>query len=184
MNYITLRQTIKQNLFTTLDVLKYFPEESESSIKIQLHRFSNRQLIISIKRGLYCFDLSTIDEMQLANMLYLPSYISLESALHYYGMIPDIPQSVTSINYTTTKIIQTKLGLFSYAKVKQGLFFGFKKIGIVTIANKEKALLDYLYIRKITSLKELRIQLNKFDKNKFSQYAGLFPGWIRNISII
>lgn len=189
MKYLELRNKIKLNLFTLVDVLKLFPAESSQLIKFQLSRFAKRKLIFQIKRSLYCFNPGDLDEFELANKLYQPSYISLESALNYYGLIPDIPQTITLVTLTTTKRITNDFGNFSYTKIKPDLFFGFTKIkssrslGFFNLAMKEKALLDYFYSRKIKSILELRLTTGQLDYDTYQKFARGFPSWVRKIKL-
>lgn len=184
MKYLELLDKIQTNVFSFSDLIKYFSEEADSPLKTQLHRFIKKKLVFQIKRGIYCFDPKKIDQFELASFLYQPSYISLESALHYYGMIPDIPQTVTSISPVTTKKIRTKFGNYFYAKIKQDLFFGYENVLSSTfathyqIAKKEKALLDFIYIRKIKSLSNTRLKLDGIDKKTLGRYIKNYPAHI------
>lgn len=181
MKYLELLGKIKTNIFTFSDLVKYFSGETDGPLKTQLHRFIKKKLVFQIKRGIYCFDPKKIDQFELASYLYQPSYISLESALHYYGMIPDIPQTVTSISPVTTKKIRTQFGSYFYSKIKQDLFFGYESVisssssNHYQIAKKEKALLDFIYIRKIKSLAEMRLDLGKIDKKILTRYIKNYP---------
>lgn len=187
MRYLELRENIKSNLFTFLDVIKSFSEENPGLVKTQLARFVSKALIKRIKRGLFCFDESQLDELELANFLYQPSYVSLETALNYYGVIPDIPRSVTSVSLTTTKKISNQFGSFYYAKIKPALFFGYLKVkspvseNFFNLARKEKALLDYFYLRKIQKTDDLRLDLKDLDMERYRKYSQYFPQWVRKI---
>ena len=188
MKYLSLKSALKQNLFTVLDVKKYFPNETDSSIRIQLSRFAQRGLISKVKRGLYCFDAESIEEFELANKLYQPSYVSLEAALNYYGIIPDIPQSVTSITTTTTKKIENQFGTFLYLKMKQELFWGYESVktsneSAFLIADRQKALLDFFYIRKIRQIEELRLDTSSLESELYKKYASFFPKWVQQIKL-
>ncbi len=189
MKYLDLRGEIATNVFTVADVTKAFSQENAQSIKVQLFRLVKKGLLHSLKRGVYCFDKTRVDELELAQQLYSPSYISLETALHYYGIIPDIPQGVTSVTTITTKKIATELGMYYYTKIKLPLFFGFESVisplsgGYFSIAKKEKALLDYLYIRKITSIADLRVNREAVDMNIYKKYAQHFPRWVQEIVV-
>lgn len=177
------------NIFTLLDVVKYFPHDKHRSIKTQLTRLVQKGLLNRIKRGLYCFDNKKIDEFELADRLYRPSYISLETALNFYGIIPDIPQTVTSVALTTTKKIRSQSGVFSYTKIKPQLFFGFVKVqspdseSFFSLAKKEKALLDYFYLRKIKNIRDLRLNLENSNKSLYRQYARSYPRWVQKIQL-
>ncbi len=188
MKYLELRKAIQTNVFRYLEVVKKFNQE-EALIKTQLHRFVKKGLLVKIKRGLYCFDQKQLHEFDLASLLYQPSYISLESALNYYGLIPDVPQSVTSVTVVTTKTIKNQFGRFSYAKIKPSLYFGFKQIKsansslFFNLAQKEKALLDYFYLRKIKNLADLRLDLKNINQALYQQYRQNYPQWVQRIKL-
>lgn len=183
MTYLDLKRRIEGNFFRILDVVKLFPDEKSAAVRTQLYRLSKKGLIFPIKRGLYCFDKSKIDELDLAGQLYSPSYISLETALNYYGVIPDIPMTVSCVTPTTTKKIETRFGSFHYLKIDHKLFFGFSQTPF-TIAFKEKALLDYFYLRQIRNVSpEMRLQLNDWDRKRYHAYAAHFPKWVQEIKL-
>ncbi len=188
MKYLELISKIKKNIFTLSDVYKFFGDEDPLTIKIQLFRFTQKKLIKQIKRGIYCFDEKEIDEYMLASLLYKPSYISLESALNYYGIIPDVSFEITSISPTTTKKIKTNIGVFSYQKIKKELFFGFQTVktkeGNFYLAKKEKALVDFFYIRKIRVTKDFRLKLEEFNFRLYKKYLRSFPGWLPKLEDI
>ena len=189
MKYLELRGKINRNIFSFLDVVKSFSSEKQETIKTQLHRFAKKNLVAQIRRELYCFDTTIVDELELANLLYQPSYISLETALNYYGMIPDIPFAVSSITLTTTKHLANTFGNYNYYKIKRGLFFGFSPVqtsdlGVFNLADKEKALLDYLYLRRVTTLSNSRVDIATLNVTKFKKYGQVFPSWVRKIELI
>ena len=189
MKYLELRKRVKGNVFTFFDVTKFFSAENRQTIKVQLARFVKKGLIKKIKRGLYCFDPKLLDELELASCLYQPSYISLETSLNYYGIIPDIPQGVTSVTITTTKKISNEFGNFYYAKIKPLLFFGYLKVKSPTseaffnLARKEKALLDYFYVRKIKKIDDLRLNLKDLNLIRYQEYVKFFPKWVQKIKL-
>jgi len=115
-----------------------------------------------------------------ANYLKKGSYVSLQSALSYYHMIPEYVPVTTSVTTGRPEKVSTALGLFSYHHVTSSMFFGYTKREIVTgqdvtIACPEKALLDLLYFtpESHTSfyLKELRLSWsNDFSWTIFSEF--------------
>jgi len=189
MRFEELRRNIKQNTFTIADIVKSFPDSNNSAIRTQLFRFSKRNLITPIKRGFYCFDPQLVDEFGLANALYRPSYISLETALNYYGMTPDISQEVTSVTPTTTKNFNNQFGRFGFYRIKSLLFWGYTKIklaksdGFFKIAQREKALLDLIYVRKIAKLAELRLDTKNLNLKIYRKYLKKFPAWVKKVAI-
>jgi len=131
-----------------------------------------------------------MDEMVLfmvANKIYEPSYVSLESALAYYEIIPETVFGVTSISSRKTKHYESIWGLFGYRSVKPQYMIGYQVIentpGIkFKIAYLEKALLDYLYlnseIRSLADFEGLRWNrtqlLGLLDHPTFARYLILF----------
>jgi hypothetical protein len=75
----------------------------------------------------------TVEPMEIANPLYGPSYISLEYALSYYGLIPERVESITSVTTKRSKKFITPLGSFSYEHIPLkaypiGIVGGYRKI--------------------------------------------------------
>lgn len=74
--------------------------------------------IIRVKKGLYVFGENyrrgVICKESLANLIYGPSYISLEYALSYYGFIPERVEQITSMTPLRSKTFQTPIGIFAY----------------------------------------------------------------------
>jgi predicted transcriptional regulator of viral defense system len=187
MKLQNLKTNIKMPVFSRTDVLKLFPEEPVNQINTQLYRMIKRGDLIGLKRGLYIFPNLNIDEFVIANKLYKPSYVSLESALNVFGVIPDIYSVVTSVTTVTSKKINTSLGNFKYSKINENLFFGYKSIldersgFYYSIANPEKALLDLIYIRKVKNLSEYRVDLNNINQTELLNYSQHFPKWVRDV---
>jgi len=181
-------------LFKLEDVFKWFPKAKRSTTLNQLNFWTKKGYIGRIKRGIYKLsDFEIREPFLLANFIYSPSYISLETALNYYGIIPDIPFAVTSV--TIQKTINFKVenyGSFFYSKIKPDLFFGFnliladRKYGY-NIAKPEKALFDYLYLRakEVKSaggfIEELRLSFpSNFHWQSFKKWAKLVSRKNRN----
>lgn len=74
--------------------------------------------IIRVKKGLYVFGedfrRGPWSRQILANLIYGPSYISLDYALSYYGFIPERVEAVTSVTSARSRQFETPLGLFTY----------------------------------------------------------------------
>jgi len=79
--------------------------------------------IIRIKKGLYCFGEALrkepISREQIANLIYGPSYISLEYALAYHGLIPERVEVVTSVTTRRSRRFSTPLGTFTYRSQRE-----------------------------------------------------------------
>jgi predicted transcriptional regulator of viral defense system len=172
--------------FNLNDVRKLDP----GFLRQQLYYWHNQGYIKPLAGGYYILADRAMDEMVLfmvANKIYEPSYVSLESALAYYQVIPETVLGVTSISSRKTKQYESAWGVFSYRSVKPQTMIGYQVIentpGIkFKIAYLEKALLDYLYLNsKIQSMADFeglrwnRNQLHDLlDHSMFSRYAKLF----------
>ena len=172
-------------IFSTEDLSTLYPCEGKHNIKIMLHRWKDKGWVYSLKRGLYeiCYpkDLN-IPDMRIANALYKPSYVSLETALSYYSIIPEVSMAVTSITTKPTRKFKNKHGLFVYHTVKPPAFGGYyveKNLGFdILIAEPEKALVDFIYFKtyrnKRIDLREERLDkkiISKLNKSKIKKYA-------------
>lgn len=122
--------------------------------------------LISIKRGLYIvdnnMDLPMPEPFLIANHLRGPSYISLESALSYWNMIPEKAYEISSASIKTTKTYKTPIGRFSYKQLKTPYYsFGIKNIEYskkqsVLIASPEKALCDKIVLTPNINLRSIK----------------------------
>lgn len=183
MKFNDLRLKIKDlGIFSFEDIFKWFPESNRQTVKNQLRDWVAKSYILRIRRNLYFLkEVELKDEFVLANRIYEPSYISLESALNYYGIIPDVPFSVTSVTNKKTQEFKTQFGLFLYRTLKPDLFFGWQEIKVgekqfYKIAKPEKALFDFLYLNQSffgeDFPQEERFSLGKdFNWQEFKRYA-------------
>ncbi|MBU4369998.1 hypothetical protein KKG58_04565 [Patescibacteria group bacterium] len=155
----------------------------------RLFEWQKRKLIQKIVKNFYLFTYKDYNEEDLyfiANKIYAPSYIGLETALSRYDLIPETVYSITSITTKKTKKYLTSIANFSYQTVKPKLFFGYRIIKrnsfSYQFAEPEKSLLDFLYLRKDLKkekdFKALRINKENFksliDQSKLKKYLRLF----------
>lgn len=160
---------------------------AEPNILVQIAFWTKKGYIKKIRKGLYLLTnaQNDINLLSLASKIYAPAYLSLEFALNYYGIIPDIPGTYTSVTSRKTITYENEFGNFTYQKIKSSLFFGYvmQKDRNVTfyIATPEKAILDYLYLNKNKLVaqenfwRELRIDEEfEFDLKKIGEYKKLF----------
>ena len=131
----------------------------------QLSRWQRRGLILKLRKGVYLLNKSDRrvepSSMYLANQLYTPSYVSLEYALSFYGLIPERVYSVTSVTTKKTLRFSNSIGSFGYRHVTPSAFKGFKITRDqndmdIFMAEPEKAVVDFLYFTfgKNTKAKE------------------------------
>ncbi len=118
-----------------------------------LNHLEKEGVVIKIARGLWSIDIGAQKISQYSVIPFLlpcgRAYVSFLSALHLYGIIEQIPQSVTLASTAHTKTIHTKLGAFYVHRIAPVFFKGFdwyKGDGDFLIAEPEKALVDCLYL--------------------------------------
>ncbi len=160
-------------------------------IRVQLSRWQRAGKLIQVKRGIYLltepYRKVNAYEPYLASILKTPSYISLEKALEYHGLIPEAVSVYTSVTTKRQGRFISEAGVFDYRHIKNSLFWGYESITVNKqtgfIASPEKALLDLVYLNnlKITLdyLREMRLQnVEKINLKKLLEYAGRFksPG--------
>jgi len=164
------------------------------AIKVQLSRWEKAGKIIQLKRGVYLlaeiYRKADLYEPYLAGILKKPSYISLEKALEFHGLIPESAFVYTSVTTKRPGRYETPAGTFDYRHIKNTFFWGYESVTLrrqtAFFAAPEKALLDYFYLnqRKISSdyLEEMRLQnADRIDCDKLIRFAQKFdsPGILR-----
>ena len=159
---------------------------------VKISELERKGFIIRVKRDLYVVSKKVhqqeISSELVANHLYRPSYISLETALSYYGLIPERVYSMRSICTKLHKQYETQLGYFEYIKVPERYF----SIGIgqeminnsysFLIASPEKALCDKILVsqrNRIQSMKAMREYLEDDLRFEMSALISFDVGIIR-----
>jgi predicted transcriptional regulator of viral defense system len=156
-----------------------------SSLRMQLSRWVSSGRLIQLRKGVYAiaspYRAKEPHPFLIANNLKKASYVSLQSALEYYGIIPEYVPVVTSITTGRPEVIDSLLGKYQYRHIKKELFWGYRETEVIKdtrvfIAEPEKALLDLIYLSPQTDnkeyIKELRLQnTEKIDNDIIKRYA-------------
>ncbi len=145
-------------VFSIADVKKQFP----SMNAMNLVRWQKKGYILRLRNRWYAFnDTESRENIEwlAANLIYAPSYISLNTALSWYNLIPEMIASTTSVTTLKTTKFSTPLGNFDYHSIKPELFgFGYTLEDInfsgnrdgngrvIMIATPQKAVLDFFYV--------------------------------------
>ncbi len=156
----------------------------------QLSYWLGKGYIRPVAGGYYLLADQEVDEGYLftvANKIYNPSYISLESALAYFNIIPETVLGVTGVSSRKTKEYESPWGIFSYRHVKPIYMFGYQVVekgqkSKYSMACLEKAVLDYLYLNpKMRTIEEFEGQrwnkeiIKSLSKNAlFDEYLKIF----------
>jgi len=142
-----------------------------AQIRLQINRWVNDGKIIRLHKGLYTlaepYRKVAPEPFCIANSLKQASYVSLQSALSWYAMIPEFVPAVTSITTGRPQTIETPLGRFEFRHVSKKYFWGYQQVELkfgqtAFVACPEKALLDLIYLTpggdEINFIEELRLQ--------------------------
>ena len=153
------------------------------------------QALIPIKRGLYVLNPKRtgrpLSLPLIANILYGPSYVSLDFALSYYGLIPEAVYEITSVTTGRAKTYDTPVGRFSYEHASLKSY----PLGIASVANEsghfflmatpEKALCDKLMQTsnlRINSVKTMLSYLEQDLRLDLDEFAKFDPELLRRIA--
>ncbi len=136
--------------FSVHQVYAWYPDFDRNNFV----RWVKKGLLLRLRKGYYTFpEYKSKPDFALyfANRIYRPSYVSLHSALAFYGMIPEAVVQITSVTSLKTASFTNDLGEYSYKNIKGELMFGYELKPIaegrtLQLARPEKALLDLLYL--------------------------------------
>ena len=187
MNYLEFRSRMYDlGCFNTHQVYAWKPEFDRNNFV----RWTKKGLLIRLRQGYYTFPeyKSQPDYiLYFANRIYRPSYISLHTALAFYGLIPEAVVQVTSITSLKTASFENEFAAYDYRTVQQKLIFGYVQKPMadgktLLLAQPEKALLDLLYLYPFYTseqdMEELRLDEDfleeEFDFNRLEEYKARF----------
>jgi predicted transcriptional regulator of viral defense system len=161
--------------------------------KNNLTRWAKQNLLVKLRNSWYSFPeyLKTPNIQHfVSNKMYSPSYVSLHSALAFYGIIPEAIVQTTAVSSLKKAHFENVFGSFSYQQMVPELMFGYEQKSFLNkqsllFATPEKAILDLLYLypqynteREITELRfdeefmqeDLNVErLNEFTENFHSK---------------
>lgn len=136
-------------------------------------------LFLKLRNGLYALRSDLPSELEIANRLCQPSYVSFEYALAYFGIFPETVYAVTSATTRLTREFTVQGKSYEYSRIKKTAYKGYQLVKIggfyILIASPEKALVDYLYFvdLKLKPLNE-RLRTKKLNAKEIFSYTRLF----------
>jgi predicted transcriptional regulator of viral defense system len=187
MNYLEFKEKMYElACFSNHQVYAWQPDFDRNNFS----HWIKRGLLIRLRQGYYSFPeyLRKPDfSMYFANRIYRPSYVSLHTALAFYGIIPEAVVQITSVSTLKTANFKNAFGEFAYKTLREDLLFGYNLKPIadgrtLQIATPEKALLDLLYLYPFynseTDFEELRLDedfmQDEFDRDLMDTYLAKF----------
>lgn len=151
MNFIEFRNRfLSLACFTTNQVYASYPEFNRNN----LGHWVRQGYLIRLRQGYYAFPEykeSTDFTLYFANAIYKPSYISLHTALSFYGIIPESVPEITSVTTLKTITFSNDFGEYSYKNIRPELMFGYDLREMeggrrIMFSTPEKAIIDLLYL--------------------------------------
>lgn len=183
MNFLEFKQEFTESpVHSVREIYRHYPEFDAR----RLYEWKNKGYIRGVINGYFMFRDTVLSDTILfktANIIYPHSYISIESALSFHGLIPEQVYLISSVSTRKTKNFYTDIGNFQYRTIQQGYFFGYDIIssGNITfyMACPEKAIIDFFYlhseIEDPDDVSSLRINPVLFSEivntDKLMQYA-------------
>jgi predicted transcriptional regulator of viral defense system len=153
---------------STNQVLAWYPGFDKNN----LGRWVKNGFMVKLRNSYYCFP-EFLNKpgfsFYVGNLIYRPSYISLHSALSYYGLIPEAVVQVTSVSSLKTAAFTNPCGTFLYNTLKPELMFGYDlksypNSWTVNLAQPEKALIDLLYLNPYYNTQQ-ELELLRLDND-------------------
>jgi len=159
-----------------------------TQVYLQLSRWTANGRIYQLRRGLYAlappFQKVKPHPFVIANHMVRVSYVSCQSALAHYGLIPEYVPTTVSVTTARPARRETPMGIFEFSHIKPNLLHGYRLTDLgegqqAFIATPEKALLDWIYLQPGSDspafIRELRLQnLENFDLDELHLQAEYF----------
>jgi len=179
----------QQGLFSVSHIRLFFPDFNTDNLLY----WQKKGNIFMIRKGWYCFRefITTTDYHYLvANNIYAHSYISHQQALSFYGLVPEHIVDSTSVTTKKTAVFKFFDRTYKYYSISRDFFFGYELKEMMVnglkrtfmIADREKAILDLLYIynfyntkQEVSEIRFNEIVLgNEVDWKKMDEYLERF----------
>jgi predicted transcriptional regulator of viral defense system len=181
MRYNDIKK-INKLYFTYQDVAKIL-SITEDSARVLCSRYVKQKYLIRLKRNFYILEerwdnIAPNQRLELANILQVPSYISLMTALSFYEYTTQVQQKfIESISLYRTFTKDIEGVVFNYSRIKRDYYFGFSKKNNIFIASPEKAFIDSLYLNYLGkyNLDFSSLNLEKIDRKNCEKILKRYP---------
>jgi predicted transcriptional regulator of viral defense system len=180
IEFLKVLKKINKPFYTIADLEKITGLQ-RNSLYIALKRWAAGGFIERVAQGIYLPMGSVISMETLAAQLYIPNYLSFESALSGYGILNLIPYTITFATPRKTKKYLLRKQEIEFRQIARDLFFGFEMKSGIYIASPEKAFLDEVYFlaRGKATLDFDEINIKKLSIKRLKDYSKPFPPYVR-----
>ena len=186
---LQLRETLPTGVFTDTEVVSLLEGTANRRYGLIKRALAHGDLI-QLRRGVYGlgkkFQRTPLNHFEVAQKIYSPSYVSLESALSYHGWIPEAVYTTTNVSLKRSATFNTPVGDFSYTRIPKFNFIGVERVcdgnTIYLIANPTKALADYIIANKMALAPKklmgfLRIEGESWGKLSYKLFNEITEGY-------
>lgn len=162
---------IPKSYFSLTDIAKVSTLARES-LWVSLSRLVKQGRLVKLARGWYTADIAAVNLEQFAPDLYPGSYLSFESVLAAQGILSQQPMAITCATRRQRKTVTVGGRDIIYRHLQPKMFWGYRRVGQVSEAEPEKALLDlaYLSLRGYAKFDAGEMNLDLLDKKKLSVF--------------
>jgi len=177
---LKLLQKMNKPFYTVSDLEKITSLPRES-LYVALKRWEGGGIIERVTQGVYVPMGSNISLENVAAQLYIPNYLSFESALAKYGVLNLIPYTLTFATTRKTRRYTLRKQEIEFRQVSVKLFFGFEMKNGMYIALPEKAFLDEVYFvtRGKAVLDFDEVDIKKLSSKTLKDYSKRFPAYVQ-----
>jgi Predicted transcriptional regulator len=172
----------RKDYFTVEDVSQSFGLKPASA-RVFCSRYVRQGLLVRLKNNFYTTtwkweNLSRPDLFKIANVLQVPSYISLMTALAYYEVTTQVQNNYfESVCLKRSVTYNVKETVFNYIKLQSRFYGDFVKLDSIFVATREKAFLDAAYLYSFGKYKFDfdSLDLKKLDLKKLASRLKEYP---------
>jgi predicted transcriptional regulator of viral defense system len=174
------------NLFHFNDLKVLFGIASDSSLKKIITALIKSKVLLRLEKDVYLIFDKYSSDYTISNFIYQPSYLSLETALNFHGILSQIPYELTAITTNKQKIKNINHKIYSYSHIQSELFWGYEKVDDFLIAQPEKAILDqaYFYTKGLRQFPIDEYDMDRININLLRDYLLKFPNRSKIKSIL
>ncbi len=148
-DYLTTLLRSKKTVFSIQDIALLWQDPSTSTTRVRLNYYTKKGMLYRIRRGLYAKD-RNYSRLELATRIFTPSYVSFETVLAREGLIFQYDTTIYIASYLT-RALTIDGQTYQLKKIKDPILLNAQGILLdhdISIATRERALLDSLYINR------------------------------------
>jgi len=178
---LKLLQKTNKSFYTIADLEK-ITNLPRNSLYVALKRWVTGGIIERVAQGIYIPMGSNISLENVASQLYIPNYLSFESALAKYGVLNLIPYTLTFATTRKSRKYTLRKQAIEFRQIASELFFGYETKNGIWIASPEKALLDEVYfmVRGKATLDFDELDIKKLSIKILKNYSKRFPTYVQS----